>query len=111
MARLRAINTVAARALIFTVLTAARSGEVIGARWEEIDMAAKVWTIPRSRTKAAREHRVPLSEAALAIVLAMPCRSGFIFPGVHAPKMAAVLMWTLLRDTGVDATIHGLKHA
>ncbi|MFZ1882659.1 MAG: integrase, partial [Rhodoplanes sp.] len=57
--RLREVEGVSARALEFTILTAARSGEVLGAGWSEIDLVAKVWTVPASRMKAAREHRVP----------------------------------------------------
>ncbi len=63
VARLHQRQAVAALALEFAILTAARSGEVLGARWQEIDLDEKVWTIPRERTKAAREHRVPLSES------------------------------------------------
>jgi integrase len=58
----------AARALEFVILTAARTGEALGATWSEIDPAAKVWTIPARRMKARREHRVPLSDAALAVL-------------------------------------------
>ena len=61
---------VAARALEFAILTAARSGEVLGARWEEIDFQTRVWTVPPERMKGGREHRVPLSERALI----NPCR-------------------------------------
>ena len=58
----------ARRALEFTILTAARSGEVLGARWDEIDLQRKVWTVPAERMKAGKEHRVPLSDRALAIL-------------------------------------------
>src|SRR5262245_15238070 len=61
MARLRAREGLAAQALEFAILTAARSGEVLGVRWSEIDLEAKVWTVPPTRIKAGREHRVPLS--------------------------------------------------
>ncbi len=59
MARLCGVDTVSARALEFAILTAARSGEVYGATWGEIDLDGKVWTIPAARMKAAREHRNP----------------------------------------------------
>ena len=59
----------AARALEFLILTATRTGEVIGARWDEINLLEKVWTVPAARMKAGREHRVPLSERAVEIVL------------------------------------------
>ena len=58
---------VGARALEFAILTAARTGEVIGARWDEINVAEKLWTVPAERMKAGKEHRVPLSDAALAM--------------------------------------------
>jgi integrase len=83
MAALRERGAMAALALEFLILTAARSGEVLGARWSEIDLAANVWTIPPVRMKAEREHRVPLSGRALAILekLAAAKTSDFIFPG------------------------------
>ncbi len=71
MGALQAREATAAPALEFTILTAARSGEVLGARWEEFDLERAVWTIPAVRMKAGREHRVPLSRRALKIVKAM----------------------------------------
>ena len=68
VAKLRKREAVAALALEFAILTAARSGEVLGARWREIDFDARIWTIPPERMKAAREHRVPLSKRAVAIL-------------------------------------------
>ncbi len=68
VAKLRECDVITAMALEFCILTATRSGEVYGARWSEFDLSAKVWTVPASRMKAAREHRVPLSERALAII-------------------------------------------
>jgi integrase len=68
---LRARVAVAARALEFTILTAARSGEVLGARWVEFDLARGIWTVPADRMKGAREHHVPLSPRALSIVQEM----------------------------------------
>jgi integrase len=68
MAELRQQNGKAARALEFAILTAARTGEVIGATWAEIDFEARLWTVPAGRMKAGREHRVPLSEAAMGIL-------------------------------------------
>src|SRR5882757_1208457 len=81
--KLRERQATAALALEFCILTAARSGEVLGARWSEIDLDAKVWTIPAVRMKAGREHRVPLFGAAMAIVerLAAVRTSDFVFPG------------------------------
>lgn len=68
MAALRGRNSVSARALEFLILTACRNGEVVGATWDEIDLKAKTWTIPAARMKSAREHRVPLSQPALAVI-------------------------------------------
>jgi integrase len=73
IAELRERQAMAAMALEFAISTAARSGEVLGARWNEIDLEAKVWTVPATRMKAGREHRVPLSTRALAI---LECGSG-----------------------------------
>jgi integrase len=64
----RTLNATAARALEFTILTAARSGEALGARWTEIDAEKAIWTIPPQRMKASREHRVPLSSAVLKLI-------------------------------------------
>src|SRR5215813_6942670 len=66
----------AARALEFTILTAARTGEVIGATWAEINLEEGVWTIPAARMKAHRDHRVPLSAAALTLLKALPREKG-----------------------------------
>ncbi len=71
VAQLRARQSVAAQALEFAILTACRSGEVLGARWEEIDLDKAVWVIPGSRMKAGKEHRVPLSDRAVALLTAL----------------------------------------
>jgi integrase len=83
IARLRECESIPSLALEFTILTAARSGEVLGAHWDEIDLDAKAWTIPAPRMKAGVEHRVPLSVRAIAIVEKMAAlRSGdYVFPG------------------------------
>jgi integrase len=80
---LRSRGALAARALEFIILTAARSGEALGARWSEIDANGKVWIVPPARMKGAREHRVPLSARATEIVkvMAEAKRSDFVFPG------------------------------
>jgi integrase len=69
---LRGGDGIAARALEFAILTAARTGEVIGARWSEIDLAARVWTIPGQRMKGGREHRIPLSQRAIELLERLP---------------------------------------
>jgi integrase len=106
-------ESVAALALRFLILTAARTGEVLGARWDEID--GDVWTVPASRMKAGREHRVPLSPAALAIVARMAAvRTGdVIFPGQRAGQpLSAMAATMLLRRMGQGAvTAHGFRSA
>src|SRR5439155_18873732 len=100
LAELRQQEGVAARALEFAILTAARTGEVIGARWDEFDLAGPLWTIPGERMKAGKEHRVPLSDAALAIVkaLAENRRGDFVFPGAgQARPLSNMAMLVLLR--------------
>ena len=83
MVALRERDGIAARALEFAILTAARSGEVFGASWGEFDLEARVWTVPAARMKAGREHRVPLSARAVEILREMEQRrlSDLVFPG------------------------------
>lgn len=101
------------RALEFAILTAARTGEVIGARWDEINIANRLWTIPGHRMKAGKEHRVPLSAATLAIVKAMEQRrSGeHLFPGTlpgrSLSNMAMTMMLRRMKYGGV--TVHGFR--
>src|SRR5262249_16722338 len=73
-------NPITARALELTILTAARTGEVLGATWDEFDLIAKTWTIPARRTKIKKEHRVPLSDRALAILATLPRHDKRVFP-------------------------------
>jgi integrase len=111
---LRTVEGVSARALEFTILTAARSGEVLGARWPEIDLEAKVWTVPAVRMKAGREHRVPLSPRAVAIIAAMAETrvSDFVFPGARRDRPLSVMaMAMLLRQHGPGFTVHGFRSA
>jgi integrase len=85
MAGLRQDRTLAARGLEFAILTAARSSEILQADWREIDLSTRVWTIPAARMKADKEHRVPLSGAAVALLNALPgARSGFRLPRQQA---------------------------
>jgi len=115
VARLREREALAALALEFCILTAARSGEVLGARWAEIDVAAKVWTVPAERMKAAREHRIPLSERALAILkkLFETRIGGLVFPGLRDGKpLSNTAMEMLLRRMDQDdVTVHGFRSA
>jgi integrase len=113
MAALRTRDGVAARALEFTILTAARVGEVIHATWDEIDFGAKTWLVPANRMKSGREHRVPLSERAVAILKGMDRRGDFIFRGARARRPLGVnAPMILLRDLGHrDCTVHGMRSA
>jgi integrase len=113
LARLRQDENTAARALEYCILTAARSGEVYGTRWPEIDLAEKVWTIPAERMKAGRAHRIPLCDRALAILEAVkPLRTGdLVFPSRRRGKpLSHVAMAKVLDRLGVDgATVHGFR--
>lgn len=113
MGKLRERNAVAALALEFCILTAARSGEVLGARWTEIDLDKEVWTIPANRMKAGREHRVPLPDPAVAILkrLAETNTGDFVFPGQSAQRpLSNMAMEMILRRMEIDsATVHGFR--
>jgi integrase len=110
---LRAREAVAARALEFAILTAARSGEVLGARWEEFDLDRGVWTVPPQRMKAGREHRVPLSGRAIEIVRELhEVRSGeHVFPGqsVNKPLSGMALAMVIRRMKIHGVTVHGFR--
>jgi integrase len=108
---LRRRNGIAARALEFTILTAARSGEVRGATWDEIDLDAGVWTIPGERMKAGREHRVPLSPAAIELLEALPRYEGinFVFPAPRLGQLSDAGMSAVLKRMGVGVTVHGFR--
>ena len=95
------------------VLTAARSGEARGARWQDIDLSARVWTIPGDRMKSGAEHRVPLSTQAIAVLTdAAPLKngSGLVFPGVKG-ELSDMTLTKLLRDNGLAprTTVHGFR--
>ena len=117
VSELRSREAVAASALEFVILTAARSGEALGATWAEIDMKAKVWTVPAARMKAGREHRVPLSARALTVLNAMkPLATGPkaeqlpVFPGqVRGKQLSSMALAMLLRRIGAETTVHGFR--
>ena len=111
MRALRKREAIAGRALEFTILTAARTGEVIGATWSEINFDDKVWIIPAARKKATREHRVPLSDRALEILKALPRESGFVFAGAREGEpLSNMAMLELLKRMGRDdLTTHGFR--
>lgn len=103
MAELRERNSTSALALQFTILTACRTSEVLQAQWAEMDRATATWTIPASRMKARREHRVPLAAAALAILDALPRIGGnpYVFPGArHGRPLSNMSMLEVMRGMG-----------
>ncbi|MBV9841340.1 MAG: integrase arm-type DNA-binding domain-containing protein [Sphingomonadaceae bacterium] len=112
IAKLRQRSALAARALEFTILTAARSGEVLGATWGEIDFEQKLWTVPAKRMKAGAEHVVPLARAAIDILLALcpeePEDDQRIF-AVGGAQRSNMAMAMLLRRMGVTVTTHGMR--
>lgn len=122
MQALRQREGTAARAVEFAVLTAARSGEVRGAKWSEIDMEAKVWTVPAERMKAKREHEVPLSDAAIKLLksLTRSDESDLLFPGTKGQPLSDMSLTAVLRRMNADAplwtdkdgntiTVHGFR--
>ena len=112
--QLRQHSAVAARALEFAILTAARSAEALKADWSEIDLAAKTWTVPAARMKAGKEHKVPLSNAAIALLDALPgARAGIVFPGNNPgkPMNHGALRLQLRRMGQQDANVHGFRWA
>ena len=109
---LRSREGMAARALEFLTLTAARSGEVRGAQWSEIDLAKKVWVIPAERMKAKREHRVPLSTQAIALLKALPTKNtgALIFRSTKATsKLSDMALTAVMRRMEIEAVPHGLR--
>ena len=111
MARLRAAEGVGARCLEFVILTACRSGEARGATWSEIDIKARTWTVPAARMKAGREHRVPLSDAALALLADLPRIVGndLVFPAPRGGVLSDMTLGAVLKRLGVPVTAHGFR--
>lgn len=121
MADLQSRPAVAARALEFTILTAARTSEVLRACWAEIDLVGKVWTVPAERMKAKREHRVPLSPAAVALLESMQTGgnnpAALIFPGSrldpetleYRPLSNMSMSMLLRRMKHEEITVHGFR--
>jgi integrase len=113
MAALRLQDGTAARALEFAILTAARTGEVIGARWEEFDLEVGLWTVPEERMKSGKVHRAPLSNAALGLLQAMHNlrRGPHVFPGDRQdkPLSTMALLMVLRRMSRGDLTAHGFR--
>ncbi len=116
IAELRSHRATAARALEFAILTAARTGEVLGARWSEFDLPAGAWAIPASRMKANKGHRIPLSPGALEILkemhsLRLDDAASYVFPGQRAnrPLSQLSMLMLLRRMKRGDLTVHGFR--
>lgn len=110
-AELREREGTAARALEFLTHTAARSGEVRGATWGEIDMEAKLWIVPAARMKAKKEHRVPLSAAAIKLLQSLPRfkDTDLLFPGVKGKPLSDMSIAAVMRRMGLEYVPHGLR--
>ncbi len=111
VATLRQREGIAARALEFVILTAARSGEVRGATWDEIDFKARTWTVPAERMKADKAHTVPLTDDMLAVLKALPRIEGspYIFPAARGGALSDMALSAVMRRMEVNATPHGLR--
>ena len=105
-------STAAKLAFEFLVLTACRSGEVRGARWDEINLEGAVWTVLASRMKAKKEHRVPLSKEAMAILEKageIADKGGLLFPSPTGRTFSDSTLSKLIRENGINATVHGMR--
>lgn len=111
MEALRTREGMAALALQFTILTAARSGEVRGAQWEEVDTDARIWTVPADRIKAGKQHSVPLSDDALAVLKVVPRMEGsnHIFTAPRGGALSDMTLAAVLKRMKVAATVHGFR--
>ena len=111
MPRLRQVEGIGAKALEFAILTAARSGEVRGATWSEFDLSAGLWVIPGARMKAGREHRVPLSKAALDLLKALPRFPGndLVFVAPRGELISDATMSAVLKRMEAKAVPHGFR--
>jgi len=109
-AQLRQREAMAALALEFVILTATRTSEVLGATWAEVDLEKAIWTVPASRMKAGKEHRIPLSQRAVEILEAVkPLGKPSLFPADKGGKLSAMAMSMLLRRMKLDCTVHGFR--
>ena len=111
MAELRTMEGMGARALEFAILTAARSGEVRGATWSEIDTDKALWTIPAERMKGGKAHRVPLTTRALDVLASVPRFAGkpFVFVSSRGTQLSDMTISAVTRRMGVDAVPHGFR--
>ena len=112
MKQLATVDGISARALEFAVLTAARSGEVRGATWSEFDLGNAVWTIPGARMKSGKDHRVPLSNAAMRVLRLFPRvrdQSAHVFESPRHGPLSDMALTSVMRRMDVDAVPHGFR--
>ena len=109
MEKLRQQTWMGAKALEFLILTAARSGEVRGATWAEIDIEKRVWNVPAIRMKAGRSHTVPLSDDALELIKNVPRMSKFVFTGSTGAALTDATISKVPKRIGFDVTAHGFR--
>ena len=110
VAALRGETALAARALEFTILTAARTSETLKAQWGEFDLSEQVWTVPAARMKAGKEHRVPLSGAVLSLLGELGSTTGYLFPSRSEGKpLSGMAMEMVMRRMKAEVTVHGFR--
>lgn len=95
---LNKVSGIASKALLFSILTATRSGEVRGAQWSEIDLKQKIWTIPADRMKAGKEHVVPLSDEAITVLEALADDQGLVFPSMRGKELSDAALAKVIKD-------------
>ena len=107
---LREKQAMAARALELTILTATRTSEVLGATWAEVDLDNATWTVPATRMKANKVHRIPLSPRAVELLMSLkPLGQEFLFPADKGGRLSTMAMSMLLRRMKLDCTVHGFR--
>jgi integrase len=111
MVDLRQREGIAPKALEFAILTASRSMEVRGAKWDEIDLDAKLWTVPAERMKARKPHRVPLSDTLITLLNDLPRINELVFPAPRGGQLSDMTLLAVVRRMQVDATPHGLARS
>lgn len=113
VAEIRKLGSTSAKSLLFTILTAARTGETLGATWDEIDLDQKLWMVPAARMKAGAEHKVPLSDEVIRLLNTLPRATDgnpHLFPGPRAKTLSNMAMLQCLRGIRDDgATVHGFR--
>jgi len=110
MSKLRAVDSLAASALQLQILTAARPGEIVGARWSEFGLKGRVWTIPAEHMKADQDHTIPLSPQAVKVLKTLPQNNEFVFPGVSLKKgMSTAAVMKLIKQIEPGITAQGFR--